>query len=225
MNLHPVQRHILKKLILSRGLRYAELQPPSVTSNLFAYHLGKLVQEKLVAKYLEWYRLTPKGKAMVDKLSLEVLGLRVQPKIVTLVACQNSRGEYLLYRRLKEPFYGLVGFPYGKIHLGEKIAEAAARELTEKTGLTAKLTHRGEVYLTVTEEGELVSQMLAHVFGGEKPRGEIKSRSEIGECFWREPEDLKAKEMIPGFLEVLSLLKRKQSSRFFEEYSLDTKES
>ncbi len=224
MKPHPIQQHIIKKLILNRGLRYAELEPPGVTSNLFAYHLGKLVSEKIVAKTSSWYRLTAKGKTLVDKLSLETLEPRIQPKIVTLIACRNRQGNYLLYCRRKEPFFGLIGFPYGKIHLGETIRQAAEREFAEKTGLSATLTHRGNAYLTVSQEGELVSHMLAHVFSGENPRGDLKTDSEIGECFWQKPEKLKTREVIPGFTEILGLLGQRRSGMFFKEYFLDTRE-
>ncbi len=44
-------------------------------------------------------------------------------------------GQALLVQRAKAPDKGLWGYPGGHVELGETVAEAAARELQEETGL------------------------------------------------------------------------------------------
>lgn len=213
--MHILQQKIISRLIHRSGARFAELKPEGIESNHYVYHLKSLIREGLVKKSGNLYQLTAEGKQLVDKLSLQDFRERIQPKIVTMIACKNNRGEYLLYCRNRQPFLGTVGFPYGKIHLGEKIQEAAERELKEKTGLSAKLKHRGDVYLTVYENSDLINQVLCHVFSGTQPIGKLVGQSDREECFWAKLSGLKKSELIPGFLEIVNLLKKHSLGQMF----------
>lgn len=252
-DLHDIQKHILKKLSLAKKCKYSELKPAGIESNKFAYHLQSLISGGLVTAKSgattaskndkdSGYGLTPKGKHYVDTISFESFKPRIQPKIVTLLVLENKSTDgksgpmYLLYKRRKSPFINHVGFPYGKIHLEERIYEAAERELKEKTGLTAKLAHKGDVYLTVHDETELVSHMLCHVFVGSSPSGVLKTGDPTGECFWSKLSDIPPRQLIPGVLQIEKLLKANKGknsakgggkdgasgARFFAEYFLNT---
>jgi hypothetical protein len=142
--MHRLQQHILQQLIMNPRLRYAAIKPHEVEGNLFMYHLKQLIKEGLVEKDADgWYQLTTAGKLYSDRLSLKSLTPRLQARIVTLMAVEDGQGHWLFYRRKRQPLFNLVGFPYGKIHLGESVQQAAQRELKEKTGLEAELEHRG----------------------------------------------------------------------------------
>lgn len=219
--MHRLQQQIIYRLSMNSPLRYARLKPAEVEGNHFMYHLRKLLAEGLVEKKEGVYELTPQGMLYVDKLSLQTLEPRIQPKIVTQIAVQSGAEEWLLYRRRRHPFTGLIGFPYGKIHLGERIAEAAERELEEKTGLSAQLTHVGDFYSTVLREGELISQMLCHMFVGENPQGRLREDSPIGECFWARIEDFEEKDFFPGFRDLFGLISQPGAGRFFAEYTYE----
>lgn len=61
------------------------------------------------------------------------------PLIAVSVAARNpDTGEFLLVRRGRAPAKGLWAFPGGRLSFGETLAEAAARELREETGLSAQ---------------------------------------------------------------------------------------
>lgn len=221
--MHFVQSHILKKLSLSPKARYADLKPQSIESNLFSYHLKTLMKEGLISGNQEKYSLTSKGKSFVDRVSFETFRERIQPKIVTLLVLENNKGEYLLYKRKRAPFIDHIGFPYGKIHMEERIEEAAERELEEKAGLKGDLKHRGEVYISVYDETELISHMLCHVFTTKKYSGTLKTDTTIGQCFWGKIEHIPPKDLIPGVKQVIQLLK-KNKTLFFAEYFLNVYE-
>jgi ADP-ribose pyrophosphatase YjhB (NUDIX family) len=222
--MHELQRAILKKLSQENGSRFSDLKPRGVESNRFMYHLRSVMNEGLVKKAGVLYRLTPKGKGFVDRVSSATFKERIQPKIVALVVCRREDdGSYLLYRRSRQPFLGKVGFPYGKIHMGERVQDAAARELKEKTGLSADLRYRGDVYVTVHDEENLVTQTLFHVFSGENPSGILRRDSSIGDCFWSALDRIKREEEIPGVSQVHKLVKGSEEP-FFKEYFLDIHE-
>jgi len=220
--MHEIQKHILKKLSLVKNTRYSDLKPKTVDGNLFVYHLKKLTKENYLSSLNGNYKLTPKGKNFSDRMSFEMFQERIQPKIVTLLVIEN-KGNYLLYRRKRSPFIGSVGFPYGKIHLEEHIAEAAERELKEKTGLSANLHHKGEVYLTIYNEAELITQMLCHIFTGKNPCGELRTNSSVGDVFWGKIEEVTKDKLIPGVKQIAKLIKKNKGS-FFAEYFLNANE-
>ena len=186
---------------------------------MFMYHLRQLTTDELVKKVGNKYQLTKKGLKFVDSLSLKNLKPRIQPKIVTLLAIKNNSGKWLLYKRSRQPMFGKIGFPYGKIHLGEKIKEAAERELLEKTGIKAKLNHKGDVYITTYESSELISHVLLHVFTGTNPKGELLKESDIGKCYWGNIKAIPEENIFPGFLDLFRLIKNK--NHFFEELIYD----
>lgn len=214
--MHPIQSQVLKKLALAEVLKFSELKPEAVESNRFVYHLEKLIRERYIEKSEEGYRLAAAGERYVDRLSFHGFFPRLQPKIVTLIILKNEKDEYLFYERKRQPFLGRWGFPYGKIHFGEKIEQAAIRELKEKTGLSARLIHRGDAYITSREKGEVVSYMLAHVFSGSEPKGELALDSLFGFPFWGKASATDKNKFMSGFLEVLKLV-RSSKGHFFKE--------
>ena len=220
MAVHPYERHILWKLALSEKSRYSELRPKDAESNLFIYHIKKLITEGLIKKLERGYCLTAQGQRYVDKLSLASFEPRFQPKIVTVIILKNPKGEYLFYTRKRQPFYGMLGFPYGKIHFGETIHEAAERELKEKTGLSAKLEHRGDVYLTIyNKDKELVADMLCHVFLGGNPSGKLLAETEVGSSSWEDIKTIGKKNFIPGFRQIFEITS-KSKKYFFKEFTV-----
>lgn len=216
--LHVIQKEILAKLIQNPELRYSQLKPKNIESNHFMYHLKALMREGMVEKKASgYYGLTKEGKLYADQVNLKTLKVRRQPKIVTLVAVQDSNNNWLLYQRKHQPLINQVGFPYGKLHLGETVYEAAERELMEKTGLTCKLDHRGDGYIIIHEEGEPVSQICFHLFYGKNPKGKMKTETNYGTIRWStEKDDFTKKPFMASMNDLIKLIETKKD-RFFVE--------
>ncbi|MBA3678803.1 NUDIX domain-containing protein [Candidatus Saccharibacteria bacterium] len=214
---HVIQKEILASLITHKYLRFSKLKPKNIESNHFMYHLKSLMREGLVVKNEEGlYLLSSEGKQMADNLSLETYKPRKQPNIVTLITCQNEKGQWLVYKRARQPLLDQVGFVYGKLHLGETIAEAAHRELKEKTGLQCELSHTGDGYITIYEGSEPVSQILFHLFYGKNPYGEIVDSKKPGQAFWAWQEEFDHEPFMASMPELAQLAKESKE-RFFVE--------
>jgi len=218
--MHIVQSKILDKLTYAENLRYSELRPDRTESNLFAYHLKSLITDGYINKVGDHYTLSSKGKSYVDKISHRSLKVRQQPKIITLIDLVNDRGETMLYRRNHQPYIGMLAFPTGKLHMNERVEEATQRELKEKLDFEdIKLEHRGMVYVSVSDDGEFITQVLAHIFHGKTNQEIAVDDSRRVVRFWGKPEDYPENEYIPGFFQIKELLK--QDGLFFDEFFFD----
>lgn len=221
MEMHLIQKHILRLLTKSKGMRYRDLKPPRVEGNQFSYHLKTLLSRGYIKRTHHTYTLTTKGIHHATQVNLDHFFVRIQPKVVTLIVCKNADGAYLMYTRGKQPFLGKVGFPYGKVHLGESVQDAAERELREKTGISARMNQKGIVYLLVKDAaGEVVTHMLAHVFVATYTRGEV-SDAPFGSISWVYQKDVSRLPLMPGVTDILRIAESPSPHITFEELSFE----
>lgn len=197
-------------------LSYAQMRPKGVESNHFAYHLDQLVRAGLVLKKDRAYSLTTEGMALADRVSHADMTVRTQPHIVTTVCVTNEAGQAVLFQHEFQPYMHFVGFPQGRLHYGETVAQAATRELFEKTGLQdVPLTLRGNVFITAMKDNADLSRICSYVFTGSvagKPKL-ISADPKKGKVIWGDMAKYDKKPCMPGFHEIRKLLA--ESGGFF----------
>ena len=90
------------------------------------------------------------------------------PRVGSALLVRDDADRILLGKRNKDPQRGSWVIPGGKIHAFESIAEAAARELQEETGLTVEVGTQFKVYEIVNPPNEhrIVIYSWAKVIGG-----------------------------------------------------------
>lgn len=178
MDLHIIQRQILQQLVHGKH-RFSELQPPKVENNLFQYHLGKLMSAKVIEKNDTGYTLTPLGYQLALQWSTDLKSVRLQPTVVVMSLIKNETGELLVVERHKEPYLGMLAPPFGKLHYGETLLDAAVRDLHEKTGLQG-------IELRAVGVAELHSDgmhTIAHIFSGNGQTAEKGSFISVARLF------------------------------------------
>lgn len=191
ITIHEAQTSILRELLFVPEAGYAKLQKPTgLTSDHFNFHIGRLVELGIVEKRERGrYRLTARGKEYANKLDTDNSTIERQPKVAVMLVVErfsSGRREFILQERLKNPYYGYWGFPTGKIRWGESIAETAARELEEETGLVADYRILGlyHEHTYSKETGESLEDKMFFAVLCANPTGELLKVFEGGRNEW-----------------------------------------
>jgi len=222
-NFSWIQYHILAELTRHKDRRYSQLRPRDVEGNLFMYHLKGLMGEGLVEKLDKQYQLTAKGLQFAATLSLSTGRTRKQPQILVAVVAKNEKGEYLWSRWHRQPNTGMVSFPHGMMHYGERAVDMAALELAEKAGLEGDLSHMGEVYVRVALSGELDGHILVHIFEVSNYRvgRQDELRTDMSEAFWAPLTDMSKADFLPGFYEIANMVDSRGDCAIFEDITVE----
>lgn len=214
---HHIQKDILLRLSKAPSLRFSELKPDDMESNLFMYHLKQLITGGYVMQDDDkLYALTAAGLGYVDTLTLTTGKPRKQSKLISILALKNANGEYLLAKRLLQPSINTWMIPSGKQHFGESPEKHVAREAEEQFGTDLELKRRGLFDIRITHDDTLVSHLTAHVYSGDYD-GSAPEQSKKFEYKWLVPQE---QPLTPGTLELIEKLEN-ETNLFF--LSLDVR--
>lgn len=114
-------------------------------------------------------------------------------------------GKAVIVQRGKEPSRGLWALPGGRQELGETLEEAARRELTEETGLTAgslKLLQLIEP-IRRNDAGEIISHYVLGVFVTRDVSGSLVAGDDAAQARWVTRDELSGFEFTGTSLEIL----------------------
>jgi ADP-ribose pyrophosphatase YjhB (NUDIX family) len=185
---HHIQTDILLKLAKAERLRFSELKPKGMESNLFMYHLHQLQARKMVEKDSGAYRLSNDGLSYIDGFSFNTLKPRKAPKIICILAIRSPSGQWLLARRKYQPYIGRHMFVSGKRHLGESPEAHAHRELHEKLNFDLALTQRGLADVRIYRGQDLITHVTAHVYTGQTGDDELPPPTHQFDYVWFDPK-------------------------------------
>ena len=188
---------IFRTLMHFPGSAFTDIWDKSLPSNKFTYYLKKMEAEGLVEKKEGKYFLTVKGKSEATTVDGS-LGKNVKRPYVALLLVPRRNGKYVLYHRMKEPYYGNCGFPGAKMDSGEEILGSAQRELKEETGLEG----RGKIVtiqnILTINNGEVFGHMTQFVILFEDLKGELVKDNREGTYEWATKEQiLSQKNLFP----------------------------
>ena len=152
----------------TKSLRFSELKPDGMESNIFMYHVRQLQQSGYIAKNEQGgYHLLPAGLSYVDGLQgSSNLKPTKQPKTIAILALQNSASQWLLVKRKTQPYIDEYMFLSGRQHFGESLLEQAERELAEKQITGVDLMYKGIADIQILQETDILTHVVAHVHYG-----------------------------------------------------------
>ncbi|MDQ3099525.1 MAG: NUDIX hydrolase [bacterium] len=208
IELHQVQATILRELLFKPTARFTDLNIKELTSDHFTFHITKLVEAGLVKKTDDGkYTLSTIGKEFANRLDTDIAKIERQPKIAVAiigVRVHNGEKQYLIQKRLKQPYYGFHGVVTGKIRWGDTLFETAARELDEEAGLQAEFTLKGIKHkMDYSPTEGILEDKFFMVCIGENCTGTLKETFEGGQNMWLSREQV---DNLPDQFPDLSML-------------------
>lgn len=115
-------------------------------------------------------------------------------------------GKLLLVRRRKMPSQGLFTLPGGVVEPGERLADAAAREVLEETGLTVEpfrlLGYREAI--ARDGAGRVERHYVILPFAARFLGGELRLNEELSEARWIGPSGLAGLDTTEGLAEIVA---------------------
>jgi ADP-ribose pyrophosphatase len=125
--------------------------------------------------------------------------------IVGVGALIRDGERHLLIRRASEPDAGLWSIPGGLVEVGERMAEAAAREALEETGLKVEITEvLGVVDKIVRDdEGRVKYHFVIVDYVATPTGGSLKPSSDALDARWVKADELPGYELSPTLVELL----------------------
>ena len=184
-----IQNQILTRLLSSQKLRYSDMKPDDITSDLFNYHLQFLVKKGLVLKEDDGYSLSTAGiKHVADEYPLnprgEVANL-FKMNVITIVS-QNSKNGIQILNQVRErhPSFGKKGVMGGSVRKCEEVLDGAKRKLQEETGLSADFRVLGFERRILNVGDELFSDIIYCLCYADEVTGDLKAHTEFGINRW-----------------------------------------
>lgn len=125
------------------------------------------------------------------------------------IAVVHHEGRFLLVKRAKDPNANTWGFPGGHVELGETALDAAVRELSEETGVTATAQN----YLTNLDviardaQGVVLFHYLLAVVVCSYGAGTAQAADDALEVGWFTVDEAKSLPQTPHLLKVMALIR------------------
>jgi ADP-ribose pyrophosphatase YjhB (NUDIX family) len=114
-------------------------------------------------------------------------------------------GRALLVRRARPPLAALWSFPGGLVEAGERLEEAAKREVKEETGLEIDIIEpidRAEV-IRRDDKGQVERHYVIIIFAGRFLSGEAKAGDDADAVAWVELSELAGYELTPDTARIM----------------------
>lgn len=230
--IHHIQLEILRKLIFVPKLKYLQLKPNvDIENNQFDFHLHRLVDMGFVEKSNNQYQLSIKGKEYSTRMDTDSVEIMKQSKLsawFAVVRKNKGKLQFLIYTRLKHPFYGCQGFGGGKMSFGEKIIDTAQRELKEETGLVGKAEIVKMVHYRVFDKNRfLLEDKIMFLCRVSNPTGELITDMEEGKYEWVNEDNVKKYitkpfESMNLILKYMKAIKEFNGQTTIEEMDVET---
>ena len=112
--------------------------------------------------------------------------------IIGVSVAVRHDGAVLLIKRGRPPYAGVWAFPGGRLEVGERLAEAARREVREEANIEVEIEAQIDTAEIIRrdETGRVEGHYVLAVFAGRYVSGTIRAGDDAAEARWVMPGDL-----------------------------------
>ena len=127
------------------------------------------------------------------------------PLVGAAAAVFDEQGRVLLVQRGRPPRVGQWGLPGGMLELGERLVDAAAREVGEECGVEIAVGGVAGVFepLTLDEEGRIEYHYVVIDFWAWHTGGEACAGDDAAGVAWATMDEVESYALMPESLQVV----------------------
>lgn len=188
---HPLEKQILDRLASLPKARFIELRPAGIETNSLAYHLKRLLYLGLIIKKDEFYRLSRRGRNIVNPPEAAGTaggGFRVRVSFVV----QNGDGDILMRK-----VGGGFGLPGSLLPPGEaSLLRFAASYVDRDMGLKLEPRYVGHAYV---RQPNRTAAELVHVFKFDSDDVLLGDQ-----LVWARPHKIESHQLEPGTAAIMA---------------------
>lgn len=143
-------------------------------------------------------------KNKLTKILLKLLKFKMQTIGIPVIIVNQNKEILLGKRNDNAPFYpGYWGIPGGILEYGERIKDAAKREVKEEIGIKIKIIKQSKKIYELLPSKNYPFHTLAIVFYAKIIKGTPKPKDETQEVKWFKPSEIKKIKLAYNHNEIL----------------------
>jgi ADP-ribose pyrophosphatase YjhB (NUDIX family) len=122
-------------------------------------------------------------------------------------ACVWREGRVLLVQRSQPPLTGVWSLPGGHVEPGETLAEAAAREVREESGIEIRIAQLAGLYDLIRrkDDGTLALHYVIACYTAHWISGEARAASDALSAEWADPRQLSGRAFAPNVYHAIGI--------------------
>ncbi|MGD9739571.1 MAG: NUDIX hydrolase [Bauldia sp.] len=125
-----------------------------------------------------------------------------KPQLAVSVVVRKD-GAILLVQRGRAPYRGHWSLPGGRVKFGERLREAARRELLEETGIDAMIGEEIGVFEIVDDPLAPATHYVIVTFAADFRSGEALARDDAAAAEWVPERDIRGRPVAEGTLAAI----------------------
>lgn len=122
--------------------------------------------------------------------------------VVTLII---RKGKVLMIKRGDPPHNGKWALPGGHLEFGEKLEEAAIREVKEETGMVSRILRFIAYHNEIISEGKRRFHIVLFCFEGKITGGRLVVGPDVKNVEWKDPKNMNLDEIVPSIRDFLKI--------------------